>query len=210
LLGTFLFRVRLIFLGVVAFLGNVAGAQADTGKALRLSLINMGYDSISLDGCVLNFERHLAPTVANEGKLKYSRYENLDSLAGFSDGEIEMWNIGGREFYVFQTPYEDHYGDVSDALLCFRHWLQKTNPDVDFIAYSRSQNGSPDLAIEAAFREYFTNFDRLNRWVNYFSNGDKTSLRLVFDVSFYNRDPLEEFLFAVRDYAADKGCDLDN
>lgn len=114
---------------IVAGLAAVAAAavlyyvyQRSHDKVLSLkttdaieSLLDMGYEDIFLQDCILEFSRQVKPTTKNNGYVSYYRYLDLNTFSEFAQSMVEPSEFADGLYEIvmeFDKSYYKQYSKV--------------------------------------------------------------------------------------------------
>ena len=185
-------------------------AQPASKQAVQEALNEMGYNDIFISKCWINFAKDTEPSEQNGWTSRYIRYVNLDYFKGFSDREIQQIGQGQSSFYGFETRLDANYPLRPLSLTRFKNWVESSYPGTNWpnVRMSRQRTSLPE--IEAYLTQQIPNIDQLNRWVFMTEYGENTQVDQFFQMTWSEREPLQKFLVALKDYGNDTGCDVEN
>jgi len=182
-----------------------------TPSAQRIAnnLEGMGYVDISIEDCWIEFARNIKPTEGNGWTHRYERFVNLDHLAEYSKTEIDRIETDNGFFFGFSTPVDRRYDTIRRKQALFR---ARTNSkfDVDWPRFHTITDLNKIEVISNAFKSWFPNVPKFNRYTHYTAGGKYSRFELWFQMSWSEEKPLKEFYSATMAFAHENACDVEN
>lgn len=185
-------------------------AQPASKQAVQEALNEMEYEDIFISECWINFARDTEPSEQNGWTSRYIRFVNLDYFKEFSAREIQQIGQGQNSFYGFETRLDDSYPLRPLNLVRFREWVESNYPGANWPNVSTTEHRKALPEIESQLAHEVPNVDQLNRWVSISQYGKSTKIDQFFQMTWSEREPLQKFWAALKNYANDTGCDVEN
>ena len=182
-----------------------------TPSAQRIAdnLEGMGYVDVSIEGCWIEFARNIEPKEGNGWTHRYERFVNLDHLAEYSKAKFERIETDNGFFFGFSTQVDRRYDTIRREQALFR---VRTNSQFD-VEWPRFRNLADLNKIEDisnAFKSWFPDAQKFNRYTNYTVSGEYSHFELWFQMTWSELEPLKEFHSATLAYAQENACDVHN
>ena len=182
-----------------------------TPSAQRIvdNLEGMGYVDVSIEGCWIEFARNIEPKESNGWTHRYERFVNLDHLAEYSKAKFERIETDNGFFFGFSTLVDRRYDTIRRGQALFR---VKTNSkfDVDWPRFRNLADLNKIEDISNAFKSWFPDAQKFNRYTNYTVSGEYSHFELWFQMTWSELEPLKEFHSATVAYAQENACDVHN
>lgn len=206
--GTFSLLGAIIVASLLAVSSNAK--QQDERINLRQSLTDMGYEDIAISECWISFTRTLEPTEKNGWTEHYILYFNIGYFKEFSQREIQVIGNGENIFYGFETRLDKTYPLRPLTFQGFKRWVENKYPGANWPNVHKSKQRTNIPAIETALAKRIPILAHLNRWVSSTRFGKITNVSEFFQMTWKEREPLENFLHALESYAERSDCDIEN
>ena len=179
-----------------------AGRRVSLIKAFKESSVQLKTKS-KIFITDLNTERSPAAYFADE-------CFNIGYFKEFSQREIQVIGNGENIFYGFETRLDKTYPLRPLTFQGFKRWVENKYPGANWPNVHKSKQRTNIPAIETALAKRIPNLAHLNRWVSSTRFGKITNVSEFFQMTWKEREPLENFLHALESYAERSDCDIEN
>jgi len=173
-----------------------SAAIGDTADDLTRSLLDMGYEGISISACDLYFERSVEPNAQKNNFFRYGRYIDLSTLVDIDAVSIKRQSDPQREIYEVEFGFADSNleREVFQSLERFGWWVRDTYPESNY-PYQHPAQGDRFIS-----RVHFERWRQvggivdLNRQINASQYGPYFAVERSFEMTYSDRSALGAFV----------------
>lgn len=142
--------------------------------------------------------------------IRYERFLDLSSLMLLEAEEVETLVEPGRTIYAIEFSFSNEYFQRQSFrdFRVFGQWVRREFPESNFPYYAPSYADMYMAQIRGEMLRRVPDIDQLNRWVSHSKFGSFTRVEHQFFLSYFDREPLENFLLVVRQYTLEHDCQV--
>jgi hypothetical protein len=201
--------VRTLVVSAAMLLFLVWGAVAQSGNPradLMRTVVNMGYDDVSLNNCSLSYSRNVTPTEQNNHFRHYRMHLLLDTLLVSEDLRVRKREYPNYSFYELSIPLSEKYRSKLIEITRIKIRLIKQVPGSSWPQGFPGSEKERVPIIQSYLSEYSDILSGMNRVVEETVYGTYVRPLENISISYSDTASLEKFRDDLNRYSNFFGC----